>query len=45
MLILTSIITVILIYYIYKTDKLDNRLDKAKTYCYECSKRLKRYKR
>lgn len=41
MLILTSIIIVILIYYIWKTDKLDSRLKKAKMYCYECNKRLK----
>jgi hypothetical protein len=41
-MILTGILSLILIYYIWKTDKLDDRLKSAKTYCYECSRKMRR---
>jgi uncharacterized membrane protein len=41
-MILTGILSFILIYYIWKTDKLDDKLNKAKKYCYECGKLLKK---
>jgi hypothetical protein len=41
-MILTGILSFILIYYIWKTDKLDDRLKSAKIYCYECRKKIKK---